>query len=622
MRIWRLMLAIWLLAVIALAWGGAAFLAYNARHTDRIFDGVQILGVDVGGLTQEQALQRVRAALGPEQLPYLRLTTLERDWLLPATDLGAEFDLQAAVARAWRLGREGVFRQDMASRLRLLWRGYRLTPELQLDPGLAQTALQSVARQAGHPMQRAQLWVGGLQARADASQVGREVDLPATQVAIQEAFSAILGPAGWDAAPRLGQTRRQGNAQVGGLPVEPLAVPLAFRELAPPLTEVSGAQERVRAILSGPVMLAADLPELQPDGAPLARRVRLTVDEAVLGSWLTVGPGPAGLQVELDQGKMRALLQGVADRLARPPREARFDYDPRTQRLTALAPGQNGYALDVEVALERLAAAALQADAGGGRAVSLPVQVVPPRVSRADLEALLPLELVGEGTTSFAGSTPGRLQNIEVATARFHGLLIPPQSVFSLLSHLGLVTAANGYSESWIIYGNRTLLGPGGGVCQVGTTFFRAAFWGGYPIVARSPHAYRVGWYEPPVGLDAAVFQPSVDVQFQNDTDTPLLILTEVDKAASRLTFRLYGRGVGRKVTIEGPTLANPVPAPAPVIEEDPLLRKGERIQVESAHDGVDVTIYRVISQGGQVVARERYDSHYKAWPARYRVGP
>jgi vancomycin resistance protein YoaR len=190
------------------------------------------------------------------------------------------------------------------------------------------------------------------------------------------------------------------------------------------------------------------------------------------------------------------------------------------------------------------------------------------------------------------------------------------------VQNLGPVTVANGYTEAWIIYGDRTILGPGGGVCQVSTTCFRAAFWAGLPIVERSPHSYRVSWYEPPVGLDAAVFSPSVDTKFQNDADTPLLILTEVDEKNSKLYFRFYGKPSGRKVTLEGPTTSNPVKPGDPIVEQDPSLSPGARVQVETPRDGLDVTLYRIVEQDGTILSKDRFFSRYVPWPARYRVGP
>jgi len=131
-----------------------------------------------------------------------------------------------------------------------------------------------------------------------------------------------------------------------------------------------------------------------------------------------------------------------------------------------------------------------------------------------------------------------------------------------------------------------------------------------------------VSWYEPPLGLDAAVFEPTTDMRFLNDTDAPILVQTEVDLDRSALYFRFYGSTPKRTVTLEGPTTSDPTPAGEPIIEQNPALAPGQRVQIERAHDGIDASIVRIIEQNGQIVAREELRSHYRAWPARYQVGP
>jgi len=608
---------LWLvLMIVALA--GAAVLAYGTHYANCIYEGITIQGVPVGGLTPEQAREALRQRMAQEGAIYVSLYTSERTWVVSANELGGSFDLDDAVRQAWRMGRGGNFVADWIDRCRLLWQGYQIVPAFRIEPGPALIYLRRVAKQVGNPARRAQLWVAGLQARTGESQVGREMDIVATREAIERQVRDALGASSWGNGIRWPTS----SGPAPTMRIEPISVALVFREIAPPITEVAGARERASVILSSPVTLLFSAEEPGADGVlrPLTRR--WSVDQAVLASWLTLQriqtTSGAVMQVTVDEDEIAEYLQALADQIARPPREARFDYDSSANTLTTLSPGQNGYALDVQTATRLVANACLSSE----RQVELPVAVIPPRVTRADLEKLLPLALISEGESSFQGSTAGRLQNIRVASARFHGLVVPPGATFSFLEHLGLVTVANGYSEAWIIYGDRTVLGPGGGVCQVSTTCFRAAFWGGYPIVERSPHSYRVSWYEPPVGLDAAVFSPVVDMKFRNDTTTPILILTYMDEVNAKLYFRFYGQPVGRKVTLDGPVTDNPVKAGDPVYDEDPALAPGERVQVENAHDGLDVTLYRVIEQSGQETIREKIFSRYEPWPARYRVGP
>ena len=229
---------------------------------------------------------------------------------------------------------------------------------------------------------------------------------------------------------------------------------------------------------------------------------------------------------------------------------------------------------------------------------------------------------MGRGETSFQGSSEGRAQNIETAAARFPGVVVLPEETFSFNSYLGSVSEAHGFEESWVIFGDRTVLGPGGGVCQVSTTCFRAAFFGGFPIVERWPHAYRVGWYEPPLGLDAAIFSPSVDLKFTNDTKHAILIQTHADRVDGTLVFEFYGTGTGRTVEMEEPVISDKVEPPDPVREVNPSLPPGTEKLVERSREGLDVTVYRIVREPDGSVKREEFFSRFQPWPARYEVGP
>ncbi|MFP3896165.1 MAG: VanW family protein [Anaerolineales bacterium] len=581
---------------------------------------MSIQGVDVGGLFPEEATDLLEKRLN-EDSPYICLYTAEREWTLSSRHLGGYRDLAGAVEAAWYLGREGIFFEDMKTRLRLFWQGYQIIPAYHVEAGPALLALRQVAKQGGHPAQQARLHVAGLQAHTDAPETGRELDVDVTRQRIEASVQEAMGTSAWNKKSRLADLLRDQEMPVGDVIMEPVRVPLAFREIVPLLTEVEGAKEKVGMLLSGPLTLHFAFPEISEEEKPHVIDRRWAVDPAVLASWLTSRAAPTGeglsVQVTVDRKKIAAFLQSIADDIARPPREGRYDYDPEAQRLTTLVPSQNGYALDMEAATDLVAEACLSSQ----REITLPVRVIRPRVVKKDFQEILPLEVISTGQSSFAGSQPERLQNIRVASARFYGVTVPGQATFSFLDHLGPVTVANGYSQSWVIYGDRTVLGPGGGVCQVSTTCFRAAFWGGYPILERHPHSYRVSWYEPPVGLDAAAFHSFVDMRFRNDTDIPLLILTEVDEEKALLTFYLYGKRGKRTVRMEGPITSDPVEPGEPVLEEDPSLPPGERRQVERSHAGVDVTVYRIIEEEDRET-REEFFSRYKPWPARYLIGP
>jgi vancomycin resistance protein YoaR len=140
-------------------------------------------------------------------------------------------------------------------------------------------------------------------------------------------------------------------------------------------------------------------------------------------------------------------------------------------------------------------------------------------------------------------------------------------------------------------------------------------------VTERWPHAFRVSYYEPPIGLDATIYSPQVDLKWVNDTGHYILIQTAVDRQNSTVTFRFYGTNPGRTVEMEGPFEDNPVSHGPAVYRDDPTLPKGQTKQIEWAKDGLDVTIYRIVKQGGVEVRRDTFFSRYRPWQAVYLVG-
>ncbi len=191
---------------------------------------------------------------------------------------------------------------------------------------------------------------------------------------------------------------------------------------------------------------------------------------------------------------------------------------------------------------------------------------------------------------------------------------------------LGDISLDKGYEEALIIYGDRTIKGVGGGVCQVSTTLFRAAFFGGYQIDERNPHAYRVLYYEqgpssPGPGLDATVFVPLVDFKFTNDSENWLLLETYL-YGNRQLLWKFYSGSDGRTVewTSSGPR--NVKEAPEPLYKKNEEFEKGEIEQVDFEADGMDVTVTRTVRRGGQVLHDDTFKTHYLPWRAIYEYGP
>jgi len=590
-----------------------SYLAYNAHLYDRIYRGVSILGADVGGLTPADALRVLDEQFSASRLPDVALQVDGQTTYVSMSDLGGRLDVVDAVAKAFALGRSGTLLPDMATRVRLLWQGYDVVPSFVLDDAAAELALRPLARQQVIPARNTRLVIKGFDAHVQQAEAGREIDLAATIGTVESAVSAAFGQSGWHEQARMPELLR--GAQRGGDPAAsvPLVVDLTLAQTALPLGDVSVAEHAVTTLLGSPLTLSWV--------EPGAKSVRTwLVDQATLSSWLTLTPADASDAgyVHLDHDAITTFVGGLASEIDRPAVTGRFNYDAASGELRVIKAEQAGYALDIGSTVEAIEMAAFAAD----RTVELPVEIELPMVSEADLRALLPLDLLGEGTTQFVGSTPSRQANIVTAARAFDGVVVPAGGTFSFLAILGPVNRGTGYEESWVILGNRTELGPGGGVCQVATTCFRAAFWSGLPIIERHPHAYRVSWYEPPIGLDASVYEPYVDLQFANDYAYPFVISVAIDEQAQKLAFRFYGRSDGRRVSMTEPATSNPKPAPEPVYEEDNTLAAGQQVQVERAHDGLDVSLTRTVTWPDGTTDEYLLTTQYAAWPARFKVPP
>lgn len=582
--LFRFFLTLVYLAGIALLTGCTYIAWFQMRYAGRIYPGVSVAGIPLGGLTPQEAEERLEAHYQYPASLWPTLVYGERRWKVSPAELGVQLDAADTAMRAYRLGRDGPLFHDLWLQAQALLEGYALEPTLTYDPALTAAYLRRLAREVDQPVRDAVLVIRDLQVSATTSQVGRQVDVAATRDLLERELRAMGGR----------------------------EVPLVVREILPTVANVDRARQQVEQ------MIAADLRLLVP--AEIGKGPWV-ISREELAEMLRVQQvkGPEGTTWEawLDQKALTDLLQEIAEAIYQEARDARFDFDPVTGTLTPIVMSQNAYRLDVAASLERINRQVFTPD----RDVALVVEITRPKVSVEDAPSYGIRELVSKGTTSFKGSSAGRIKNIQVAASKFHGIVVPPGEVFSFNHYLGEVTAEEGYEESLIIFGDQTVPDVGGGICQVSTTAFRAAFWGGFEIVERWPHKYRVSWYEPPVGLDATIYSPLVDFKFRNDTPHHLLIETEVDQATGTLAFYFYGTRTGRQVEMEGPFIENEQEPEPPLYKPDPTLPLREIRQVEWAVRGMDVTVRRIVREGDRVVHRDTFVSRYAPWRAVYLVG-
>ena len=562
-------------------------LVFELYHAERFYPGVRVWGVEAGGMRPEQAAATLEHRLGLDE-PLVTLRGPDRSWGVRPTDLGLRLDPWATLAPAYYVGRDRSRIDDMLTHLRLLLDGEDFPPVVVYDEHVARLYLETLAEQIHVPSADATLSLDGVTPVISPAQAGRYLDVEATLAALSPAMTG-LGP---------------------------VQVDLVVRDLSPSVADAGPALAEAEALLAGPLTLVLTHPR-EGDPGPWV----LSPEE--LAAMLVVRKEEGTLHAALDEAPLRFFLEDLAPALAVEPVDARFHFDDDTGQLVPISPSQEGRALDVGASVMHV----VQELAGGNRYIPLVVQAVPPRYpDSASAEELGIVEQVAEGDSYFIGSPSGRDHNIRLATQMFDGVVIGPGETFSFNHYLGEVSAEAGYDESYITAGEQLAIEVGGGICQVSTTAFRAAFWGGYPIVDRWYHHYRVGYYElrgAGVGMDATVYSPHVDFKFTNDRLDPLLIETEIEEAAHRLVFRFYSTDDGRQVE-KGETEVSDETEPGPPIYQlDEDLEPGSVIRWQSAVDGLTATVERwVRDAAGEELYHDIIVSEYAPRRAAYHYGP
>ena len=322
-------------------------------------------------------------------------------------------------------------------------------------------------------------------------------------------------------------------------------------------------------------------------------------------------------EIVLDTSKIEPVLNNeIIEKIKKPASDVKI-YRDSAGEIVIEGKGQNGLTVEAP----RLLASVAVALNNNISRIDVPVYEEKANVTVSkDLQDMGIKNLIATGHTAFAGSHPGRVHNINTGIMKYNGLLVKSGEIFSFNDHLGPVDAAHGFTPELVIKAEGTVPEYGGGLCQVSSTLFRAAIYGGFPIVERAPHSYAVSYYAQigGYGLDGTIYPGVHDIKFLNDSPGYLIIqsYTEGDQAY----FKFYGTDDGRKVWMEGPYVGNyRTPGPTEIVETDKLPPGGKK-QVEINHTGFDVTWYRYIVKNDKQI-KEKIFSRYQAIPAKIMVG-
>ncbi|MBI4592442.1 VanW family protein [Candidatus Uhrbacteria bacterium] len=256
--------------------------------------------------------------------------------------------------------------------------------------------------------------------------------------------------------------------------------------------------------------------------------------------------------------------------------------------------------------------------------IELVVDMVEPTITTSDVNDLGIEEVLGVGTSSYRGSPTNRRGNIQNGVDLLNGMLIAPGETFSLLAALSPFTYENGYLPELVIKGDKITPEIGGGLCQIGTTTFRATMNSGLPVVERQNHSLVVSYYNDPSngnpGTDATIYEPAPDYKFTNDTEHYILFQAENLTDTQELRFTFWGTQDGRKGSYSPPVVSRWIPVGETVYTQTLDLEPGVE-QCQGSHIGADTSFtYTIVNAAGETT-ETIFESHYRPLPKICLVG-
>lgn len=573
--------------LLGLSLGLVSTVSFFWYFQNRFYPGVMIDSVPVGGLTLSQARAKIADNLSPLPDTVLTLTANTTSLSSSSAQLGFSYDFETTLGQAYQHGRQGKWRFRPFIIAQTWYQGVRYQPKYQADPDKLAEFVKTLAAQVEDP--------GELPAAIlKTSGVASSLEIrPGKQGLLVDEAATLT-----NLAQNIGPENQTWSAVI--------------KATQPPLSETEQQQARDRSLkLIGKSIFFKN------------GEYRTAVSDRDMIGWLAFPTGT-------NQDKLEETTQSIAKQIDRQPQEPEFTYNPDTLQVTAFTPPRDGLQLDAATFQTTLEQSLAEFEALDPTSKTkqlekeLPLSTSSPTRSLGETNKLGIQERIGLGESEYAHSIPSRIHNVALASSRINNYLVKPGEEFSFNKALGDVSKETGFQPAYVIRSGQTVLGDGGGVCQVSTTTFRAVLNAGLPVTKRRAHSYRVSYYEldSKPGVDATVYSGDVDLRFKNDTGHHILIHTQTDSKKLYMRVELYGTSDGRTTEIVDHKTWDARPAPPAVYIPDPSLPAGTVKQVDWAASGIRASFKNVVKdKTGQVLREEVYTSNYIPWSAKYLQG-
>lgn len=550
------------------------FTVYHIGYARKVIPGIRVGDIFIGGLNYPQAVEEVSTY--EKNLPKnIKLLFDGKTYEIKGENLLLTYNVESSVSRAFDLGRSGNVLIDLKDKLASLIKTIQLKLDYDLDSGRLSNEFSRIKGEINVQSKEASFRLVDNKLEIDPSIDGLKVN-------DQQLYDTVIS------------SIEKLNFKDKKLQVETINASLTKADL-------EKVQDEVNKLVFNKIELFWGDKKWTPSPAQMLEFVH-------------IDKNGKNISVSLDKSKFQSYVDVIKQEVNELPRGNVLSV--KDNLVTSFEVTRKGKELDTD----RLFSDFKDAFLNKKSKVELHVTEIAelPDASKYGI-----FSVIGEGNSKYAGSIIPRVNNLTLAAARIDGVIVPPQGVFSFNNSVGEINAATGYDTAYIISNGRTVLGEGGGVCQTSTTLFRAALNAGLPIVTRHPHAYRVGYYEQdsPAGIDASVYQPSLDFQFKNDTPNHILIQASWDTKLQTLNFKIYGTPDGRLVTLSTPIVSNLIPPPEPLYQDDPTLEKGKTKQVDWAAWGAQAVFTRKVVRGDKTLYEDIFKSSYQPWRSIFMVG-
>ena len=541
-----------------------------AGSREQLAEGTQIAGVGVGGLTHRQAVAELEQRFSMVADDPVEFSAGDETFTFAANQLGVDPDWPGAVRAAGRAG-DGFGPIRGFRRLHTRFFGAEILPRLAVSNAALEFALDRMAERVDRPADNAALVRHGMRIEVVHEQAGVQLLRDATARTVVRALGSL---------DRLdGQTP---------LPVV-VATPRVTRH------ELSGAARRARVALSAPVVLRGQARSFRVPRWRIAELLALPSDGR---SQLAIaGPGAA------------AYFRALAQRVGRPPADARFAVSGDTVQIV---PARSGTRLDV---LRTSRALLRAATSRSNRVASVAiVRALPERTTQEALAMGIDTRMASYKT--YNAGTWDRITNLRLGVTLLDDTLVAPGATFSLNDTLGERTEERGFRSAPVIIGTRYEEEVGGGTSQVATTVFNAAWEAGLRITERNPHSLYISRYQ--LGRDATVYWPSLDLRFVNDTDQWVLVKGFAE--SDGITVSIYG-GERRRVESSEGTMEITGSIPVKRVKDKALPIGREVVEEEGSTPSRTSVSRTVYAEDGTLISEETWNTSYKGETRVVRVG-